>query len=152
MSRQSKRIGSISFVAIQAMFNSEIFFNIILPPIIFHAGYSMKRVRTRTSTTLPLLSFRLEKLFPQPRRHSDVRARRNSARVLIHRVGPVAFVAEIDDDRVRCARIIVYGSVRAFSSLRSYFSFTDSLYFGAIISATDPGELLSYPRSRSIVR
>jgi NhaP-type Na+/H+ or K+/H+ antiporter len=36
-------------------------------------------------------------------------------------------------------RIMVYGSVRAFSSLRGYFSFTDSLYFGAIISATDPG-------------
>ena len=39
-------------------------------------------------------------------------------------------------------RIMVYGSVRAFKSLKSYFSFTDSLYFGAIISATDPGETL----------
>lgn len=35
---------------------------------------------------------------------------------------------------------MVYGSSRAFSSLRSYFSFTDSLYFGAMISATDPGK------------
>jgi hypothetical protein len=35
-------------------------------------------------------------------------------------------------------RIMVYGSIHAFSSL-NYFSFTDSLYFGAMISATDPG-------------
>lgn len=28
----------------QATFDPEIFFNIILPPIIFHAGYSLKRV------------------------------------------------------------------------------------------------------------
>jgi NhaP-type Na+/H+ or K+/H+ antiporter len=35
---------------------------------------------------------------------------------------------------------MVYGSAHAFSGLR-YFSFTDSLYFGAIISATDPGEI-----------
>jgi hypothetical protein len=36
--------------------------------------------------------------------------------------------------------IIVYGSTRAFTSLKSQFSFTDSLYFGAMISATDPGQ------------
>ena len=37
---------------------------------------------------------------------------------------------------------MLYGSVRAFSGLRDYFSFTDSLYFGALISATDPGSFL----------
>lgn len=35
---------------------------------------------------------------------------------------------------------MVYGSVRAIKSL-NYFTFTDSLYFGALISATDPGSL-----------
>jgi len=29
---------------LQATFDPEIFFNIILPPIIFNAGYQMKRV------------------------------------------------------------------------------------------------------------
>jgi len=33
---------------------------------------------------------------------------------------------------------MIYGSVRAVKSL-NYFTFTDSLYFGALISATDPG-------------
>jgi len=31
-------------VCLQATFDPEIFFNIILPPIIFNAGYQMKRV------------------------------------------------------------------------------------------------------------
>lgn len=35
--------------------------------------------------------------------------------------------------------MIVYGSARAFDALK-YFTFTDSLYFGAMISATDPGK------------
>lgn len=31
-------------IDVKATFDPEIFFNIILPPIIFHAGYSLKRV------------------------------------------------------------------------------------------------------------
>ena len=37
---------------------------------------------------------------------------------------------------------MVYGSAHIFDGLRSNFSFTDSLYFGAIISATDPGSFI----------
>lgn len=35
-------------IDLKATFDPEIFFNIILPPIIFHAGYSLKRVSTST--------------------------------------------------------------------------------------------------------
>lgn len=34
-----------SEIDLKATFDPEIFFNIILPPIIFHAGYSLKRVK-----------------------------------------------------------------------------------------------------------
>lgn len=33
-------------IDLKATFDPEIFFNIILPPIIFHAGYCLKRVST----------------------------------------------------------------------------------------------------------
>ncbi|CAF4070554.1 unnamed protein product [Rotaria sp. Silwood2] len=92
----------------KAMFNSEIFFNIILPPIIFHAGYSMKRKN------------------------------------FFRNLGAILMFALLGTT-IACIStgIMIYGSVRAFSSLRSYFSFTDSLYFGAIISATDPVTVLA---------
>lgn len=31
-------------IDLKATFDPEVFFNLILPPIIFHAGYSLKRV------------------------------------------------------------------------------------------------------------
>lgn len=37
-------------IDLKATFDPEIFFNIILPPIIFHAGYSLKRVSTTISS------------------------------------------------------------------------------------------------------
>lgn len=38
-------------IDLKATFDPEIFFNIILPPIIFHAGYSLKRVSLTFSLT-----------------------------------------------------------------------------------------------------
>jgi hypothetical protein len=36
----------------------------------------------------------------------------------------------------------MYAIISIFSSLKAYFTFTDCLFFGAIISATDPGKFL----------
>ncbi|XP_026136405.1 sodium/hydrogen exchanger 6-like [Carassius auratus] len=92
-------------------FDPEIFFNILLPPIIFHAGYSLKR------------------------RHFF----RNLGSILAY-----AFVGTV----VSCFIIgsFMYGCVmlmKQIGYLGGDFFFTDCLFFGAIVSATDPVTVLA---------
>uniref|UniRef100_A0A3B5AKK5 Sodium/hydrogen exchanger 6-like n=1 Tax=Stegastes partitus TaxID=144197 RepID=A0A3B5AKK5_9TELE len=87
-------------------FDPEVFFNILLPPIIFHAGYSLKR------------------------RHFF----RNIGSILAY-----AFMGTV----ISCfvIRLIMYGFVsfmKVVGQLGGDFYFTDCLFFGAIVSATDP--------------
>ncbi|KAJ0065192.1 hypothetical protein NL108_006542, partial [Boleophthalmus pectinirostris] len=88
-------------------FDPEVFFNILLPPIIFHAGYSLKK------------------------RHFF----RNLGSILTY-----AFIGTA----VSCFVIgnLMYGVVKLMQvagQLMDKFYYTDCLFFGAIISATDPG-------------
>ncbi|KAM9795017.1 sodium/hydrogen exchanger 6a isoform 2-T2 [Neosynchiropus ocellatus] len=92
-------------------FDPEVFFNILLPPIIFHAGYSLKR------------------------RHFF----RNMGSILAY-----AFLGTV----VSCFVIglLMYGCVtlmKHVGQLRGDFFFTDCLFFGAIVSATDPVTVLA---------
>ncbi|XP_074528242.1 sodium/hydrogen exchanger 6-like [Halichoeres trimaculatus] len=92
-------------------FDPEVFFNILLPPIIFHAGYSLKR------------------------RHFF----RNIGSILAY-----AFMGTV----VSCFVIglIMYGFVsfmKVVGQLGGDFFFTDCLFFGAIVSATDPVTVLA---------
>uniref|UniRef100_UPI00358E2D40 sodium/hydrogen exchanger 6-like n=1 Tax=Myxine glutinosa TaxID=7769 RepID=UPI00358E2D40 len=92
-------------------FDPEVFFNILLPPIIFYAGYSLKR------------------------RHFF----RNLGSILAY-----AFLGTT----VSCfvTGSVFYGFVclaRAVGALKEVFHFTDCLFFGAIISATDPVTVLA---------
>ncbi|KAI5105156.1 sodium/hydrogen exchanger 6 precursor, partial [Silurus meridionalis] len=92
-------------------FDPEVFFNILLPPIIFHAGYSLKR------------------------RHFF----RNMGSILAY-----AFVGTV----VSCFIIgsLMYGCVTLMKytgQLAGDFFFTDCLFFGAIVSATDPVTVLA---------
>uniref|UniRef100_A0A3P8X4U3 Sodium/hydrogen exchanger n=1 Tax=Cynoglossus semilaevis TaxID=244447 RepID=A0A3P8X4U3_CYNSE len=92
-------------------FDPEVFFNILLPPIIFHAGYSLKR------------------------RHFF----RNMGSILAY-----AFLGTV----ISCFVIgmLMYGCVvlmKQVSQLDGDFFFTDCLFFGAIVSATDPVTVLA---------
>ncbi|KAM8849055.1 sodium/hydrogen exchanger 6a [Synchiropus picturatus] len=92
-------------------FDPEVFFNILLPPIIFHAGYSLKR------------------------RHFF----RNMGSILAY-----AFLGTV----ISCFVIglLMYGCVtlmKHMSQLSGDFFFTDCLFFGAIVSATDPVTVLA---------
>ncbi|XP_062982386.1 sodium/hydrogen exchanger 7 isoform X3 [Elgaria multicarinata webbii] len=92
-------------------FDPEVFFNILLPPIIFHAGYSLKK------------------------RHFF----RNLGSILTY-----AFFGTA----VSCFIIgnLMYGIVKLMKlvgQLSDKFYYTDCLFFGAIISATDPVTVLA---------
>ncbi|KAJ4946009.1 hypothetical protein JOQ06_023687 [Pogonophryne albipinna] len=92
-------------------FDPEVFFNILLPPIIFHAGYSLKR------------------------RHFFL----NMGSILAY-----AFLGTV----VSCFVIglLMYGCVllmKQVGQLGGDFFFTDCLFFGAILSATDPVTVLA---------
>ncbi|XP_075537690.1 na[+]/H[+] hydrogen exchanger 3 [Dermacentor variabilis] len=90
----------------KATFDPEIFFNIILPPIIFNAGYSLKR-----------------KFFF-----------RNLGTIMTY-----AFVGTT----ISCfvVGVIMYAFLMFMPHLE--FTFNNCLYFGAIISATDPVTVLA---------
>uniref|UniRef100_A0A7N5KL42 Sodium/hydrogen exchanger n=1 Tax=Ailuropoda melanoleuca TaxID=9646 RepID=A0A7N5KL42_AILME len=99
------------FSNFQVTFDPEVFFNILLPPIIFHAGYSLKK------------------------RHFF----RNLGSILAY-----AFLGTA----VSCFIIgnLMYGVVKLMKivgQLSDKFYYTDCLFFGAIISATDPVTVLA---------
>nr|XP_026269529.1 sodium/hydrogen exchanger 7 isoform X4 [Urocitellus parryii] len=100
-----------AFSTLLVTFDPEVFFNILLPPIIFHAGYSLKK------------------------RHFF----RNLGSILAY-----AFLGTA----VSCFIIgnLMYGVVKLMKivgQLSDKFYYTDCLFFGAIISATDPVTVLA---------
>ncbi|GBP62341.1 hypothetical protein EVAR_42085_1 [Eumeta japonica] len=96
-------------IDLKATFDPEIFFNIILPPIIFHAGYCLKR-----------------KYFF-----------RNLGAILTFAMVGTALSALVIGG-------LMYGCVQLMpASLAASFTFLDTLYFGALISPTDPLTVLA---------
>ncbi|CAF91720.1 unnamed protein product, partial [Tetraodon nigroviridis] len=115
-------------------FDPEVFFNILLPPIIFHAGYSLKRRHffrnigsilayafVGTLTSCFIIGWVPCRLGQQTRR-------------------------VFSSHTFYLLRLIMYGFVwfmKAVGQLGGDFYFTDCLFFGAIISATDPVTVLA---------
>ncbi|XP_030748629.1 sodium/hydrogen exchanger 7 isoform X4 [Sitophilus oryzae] len=96
-------------IDLKATFDPEIFFNIILPPIIFHAGYSLKR-----------------KYFF-----------RNLGAILTFAIIGTTVSSFI-------VGALMYGCVHLMPPrLANSFTFLDTLYFGALISSTDPLTILA---------
>lgn len=89
----------------KAIFDPEIFFNIILPPIIFNAGYSLKR------------------------------------KFFFRNLGSILCFAFLG---TTISAFVIGGVQYTFGQLFSYKpSLLDCLYFGALISATDPVTILA---------
>ncbi|XP_076661665.1 na[+]/H[+] hydrogen exchanger 3 isoform X7 [Halictus rubicundus] len=95
-------------IDLKATFDPEIFFNIILPPIIFHAGYSLKR-----------------KYFF-----------RNLGAILMYALIGTTISAFV-------IGALMYAFVQLIPHLSDSFTFLDTLYFGALISPTDPLTIIS---------
>ncbi|KAI5711407.1 hypothetical protein M8J76_013935 [Diaphorina citri] len=95
-------------IDLKATFDPEIFFNIILPPIIFHAGYSLKR-KYFFKNLGAILTFAL--------------------------IGTTISSFVIGT--------LMYVFLQLVPNLKSGFTFLDSLYFGALISPTDPLTILA---------
>ncbi|GFU45674.1 hypothetical protein NPIL_599731 [Nephila pilipes] len=90
----------------KATFDPEIFFNIILPPIIFNAGYSLKR------------------------------------KFFFRNLGTI-FTYAFLGTTISCFMVggVMFAFLQLMPSLE--FTFNDCLYFGAMISATDPVTVLA---------
>ncbi|XP_034473769.1 sodium/hydrogen exchanger 6 isoform X2 [Drosophila innubila] len=96
-------------IDLKATFDPEVFFNIILPPIIFYAGYSLKK-----------------KYFF-----------RNLGAILTFAIVGTTLSAFLIGG-------LMYGCVKLMPNyLSSSFTFLDTLYFGALISPTDPLTILA---------
>ncbi|KAK7863748.1 hypothetical protein R5R35_011151 [Gryllus longicercus] len=95
-------------IDLKATFDPEIFFNIILPPIIFHAGYSLKR-----------------KYFF-----------RNLGAILTYALLGTTISSFV-------VGAVMYGFIQLKQDLKGSFTFLDTLYFGALISSTDPLTILA---------
>ncbi|UYV64128.1 Nhe3 [Cordylochernes scorpioides] len=113
----------------KATFDSEVFFNIILPPIIFNAGYSLKRISLSILSIFLCLCFFCVVDGPCGQRFFF----RNLGTIMTY-----AFIGTTISCFVTGA--VLYVFLLLLPHLE--FSFNNCLYFGAIISATDPGTYL----------